>query len=195
MTDTLALEKLFDDVSHRFEDEETCVPNVFGWREPAKRSGQQNRIVWVPGDPSGAAGELVGARQPGRNPRPIATLVETFTVYLEARDVVNQDLQNELYQYKAARLLFDAWYRAVYLSSTGRNLVEIKSSAWMVDRKVRPHGATLRVICTIQAMIPDAPYAVAEDVEAVVDMQLDADDDETTPNASEDMDVPQLEET
>jgi hypothetical protein len=194
MADTLALEQLFEDVVHRFDDEGTCVPNVFGWRKPAERGGQQNRIVWVPGDTAGSAGDLVGARQPGRNPRPIATLMETFTVYLEARDIVNMDLQNELQQYKAARLLFDAWYRAVYLSSTGHNLVEIKSVAWMVDRKVRPHGATLRVVCTIQAMIPDAPYTVAEVVEAVVDVQLDADDDESTPNASEDMSVPQLDE-
>jgi len=195
MADTLALEQLFEDVSHRFEDEGTEVPNVFGWRKPAERGGQQNRIVWVPGDPSGSAGDLVGARQPGRNPRPIATLMETFTVYLEARDVVNQDLQNELYQYKAARLLFDAWFRAVYLSSTGRNLVTVKSASWMVDRKVRPHGATLRVVCDIQSMIPDAAYVAAEVTDAVVTTELDADDDETTPNASEDMNVPPLEET
>jgi len=192
MADTLALEQLFKDVSHRFEDEETCVPNVFGWRKPAKRGAQQDRICWVPGDPSGSAGDLIGARQPGRNPRSIATLAETFTVYIEARDVVNMDLQNELYQYKAARLLFDAWYRAVYLSSTGRNLVTVKSASWMADRKARPHGATLRVVCIIQAMIPDAAYVVAENVEAVVDMEIESDG--ATPSASEGMNVPPLDE-
>lgn len=193
MSDKLALEKLFEDVTHRFEDEGTGVPNVFGWRTPALRGAQQNRICWVPGDPSGAAGEVTSARQPGRNPRSLATLEELFTVIIEARDAVMMDLENEIYQYAAARLLFDAWYRAVYLSA--RTTVAVKSTSWMVDRTTRRHGATLRVVCTVQSMIPDSAYVVAEDVEAVVDVQLDADDDETTPNASEDMDVPALEET
>ena len=64
-----------------------------------------------------------------------------------------------------------------------------------MHNKARRHGATLRVVCTVQAMIPDAAYEVAADVEAVVDMQLDGDDDESTSNTSEDMDVPPLEES
>jgi hypothetical protein len=192
MADTLALERLFKAVVKRFGDEGTEVPNLFGGRKPAERGGSQNRIVWVPGDPSGAAGELVGARQPGRNPRPIATLLEMFTVYVEGRDVVNMDLENELAQYKATRLIFDAWYRAAYLSA--RKLLVVKSASWMVDRTVRRHGATLRVVCTVEAMIPDVAYEVAEDVEAVVDLQLDSDNDESTPNASEDLGVPALDE-
>lgn len=188
---TLALEQLFDDVVDRFEDEGTSVPNVFGWRKPANRGAQQNRICWVPGDPSGAAGELIGARQPGRNPRPIATLLETFTIYVEGRDATEPE--NELKQWKAARLIFDAWFRAAYLSS--RNLLTVKSTAWMADRTTRRNGATLRVVCTLQAMIPDAAYTAAEDVEAEVNVELDADDNEDTTNTSEDMDVPALEES
>lgn len=191
MADTLALEKLFDDVVARFAAESTSVPNVFGWREPKHRGAQQNRICWVPGDPSGAAGEVVSAHSPGGNPRSIGTLLELFTVYVEARDAT--DLENELAQWKAARLIFDAWFRAAYLSV--RNLLTVKSAAWMVDRTARRHGATVRIVCTVQAMIPDVAYVAAEDVEAVVDMQLDADDDEGTPNTSEDMDVPPLEES
>ena len=196
MATYLALEKLFDDVVARFADEGTGVPNVFGWREPKHRGGQQTRIVWVPGDPSGAAGELIGARKPGRNPRSIDTLDEMFTVYVEARDAT--DLENELAQYKAARLLFDAWWRACYLKpldGEARQLVTVKSAAWMVDRTTRRHGATLRVVCTVQAMIPDLAYEVAEDVEVDVSVELDGDDDESTPNTSEDMDVPPLEES
>ena len=196
MADTLALEQLFEDVVQRFADEGTEVPNVFGWRTPAARGAQQNRICWVPGDPSGAAGAVAGARQPGRNPRPIATLEELFTVYIEAVDIVNQDRENELAQYKAARLLFDAWYRAVYLSSTGRGLVAVKSASWMADRTTRRHGATLRVVCTVQAMIPDAAYEVVEGVKAVVVAELDDDGDESTPGTSDEgFDAPPLEET
>lgn len=193
MAATLALEKLFDDVVAQFAADSTEVPNIFGWRSPSKRAGQQNRICWVPGDPAGAAGALMGARQPGRNPRPLDTLLELFTVYIEGRDATS--LENELLQYKAARLIFDAWYRAVYLSA--RTLVAVKSATWMVDRKARRHGATIRVVCTVQAMIPDEAYTDAaedDDLTAVVDMELDSDDDEDTPNTSEDMDVPPLEE-
>ncbi len=183
----LALQQLYSDVVERFEDEGTEVPNVFGWRKPAERGGLQNRIVWVPGDPSGAAGALIGARQPGRNPRPLNTLEEMFKVYIEGRDT--SDPENELLQYAATRELFDAWYRAVYLSTTGRGLVTVKSASWMVDRNVRRHGATLRVVCTVQAMIPDEAHVVAEDVEAVVAVEA------PNESAEDEFDVPPLEET
>ncbi|MHC4648207.1 MAG: hypothetical protein ACYTBJ_22325 [Planctomycetota bacterium] len=191
MADTLALEKLFDDVVARFVTDSTNVPNVFGWRKPSNRGAQQNRICWVPGDPSGAVGAVGPAHNPGANPRSIGTLEETFTVYIEGRDATSPE--DERAQYKATRFIFDAWFRAAYLSV--RNLLVVKSAAWMVDRTVRRNGATLRLVCTVNAEIPDAAYEVAEDVEAVVDMQLDSDDDEGTANTSEDMDVPPLEES
>lgn len=191
MADTLALEKLYDDVVARFVTDSTDVPNVFGWRKPANRGAQQNRICWVPGDPSGSAGEVAAAHNPGENPRSIGTLEETFTVYVEGRD--SSSPENELAQYKATRLIFDAWFRAAYLSV--RNLLTVKSATWMVDRTTRRYGATIRAVCAVSAKIPDAAYEIAEDVEAVVDMQLDGDNDEDTPNTSEDMDVPPLEES
>lgn len=191
MADTLALEKLYADVVARFAAESTAVPNTFGWREPKHRGGQQNRICWVPGDPSGAVGEVASARSPGGNPRSIGTLAEMFTLYVEGRDTTAPE--NELAQYKAVRLIFDAWFRAAYLSV--RNLLHVKSMAWMVDRTTRRHGATLRAVCTVQAMIPDTAYDAAEDVDAEVDMQLDSDGDDDTTNTSEDMDVPPLEES
>jgi len=189
MADTLAIEQIYYDVVARFAAESTAVPNVFGWQKPSHRGGQQNRICWVPGDPSGAAGNVTSAHSPGGNPRSIGTLTEQFTVYIEGRDFA--DPENELAQYKATRLLFDAWFRAAYLSV--RNLLTIKSAAWMADRTTRRHGATLRAVCSVQAMIPDAAYEVAEDVEAVVDMQLDSDDDPLT-YTGEEMDIPPLEE-
>lgn len=188
MVDTLALEKLFDDVVARFVTEATNIPNSFGWREPKHRGAQQNRICWVPGDPSGSAGEVASVRFPGGNPRSLGTLLETFTVYIEGRNSATPE--NELAQYKATRLIFDAWFRASYLSV--RNLLVVKSTAWLVDRTTRRYGATLRVVCTVQAMIPDSAYVVAEDIEAVVDIQLDSDGDGNT--TDEDMDVPPLDE-
>jgi len=192
MSDTLALEKLFDDVVERFDDESTNISNVFGWQTPTHRGGRQNRICWVPGDPSGGAGQVASARNPGGNPRCIGTLYELFTVYIEAKDL--SSAENELLQYKAARFMFDAWYRAAYLSV--RNLLSIKSTSWMVDRTARRYGATLQVICEIKAMIPDITYLDANedlDVEAKADIELDSDG--LDPVASEEIDIPPLEET
>jgi len=190
MADTLALEKLYGDVVTQFTADSTGVPNSFGWREPRHRGGQQNRICWVPGDPSGSAGEVEGAHSPGVNPRSIGTMLETFTIYVEGRDAT--DLENELKQWKATRLIFDAWFRAAYLSV--KNLLTIKSTAWMVDRSARRYGATLRAVCTVQAKIPDTAYTAAADVDAEVEIELDSDRDETTSNTSEVFDAPSLDE-
>jgi len=168
MADTLALEKLVLDVVDRFDDEKTQVPNLFGWKTPERRGGRQNRICWVPGDPSGALGGVTSARFPGGNPRSIGTLEETFTVYIEGRDQAHPE--DELLQYKATRLVFDAWYRAAYLSV--RNLLEIKSAAWLVEGKTRRHGATLRVVCSLQAMIPDQAYEVVTEPPYAVGFEL-----------------------
>lgn len=187
----LALEKLYDDVVARFAAEGFDVPNVFGWETPRHRGAQQNRICWVPGDPAGAVGAVGPARFPGGNPRSLGTLEETFTVYVEGRDLSAPE--DERAQWKATRLIFDAWFRAAYKSV--RDLLSVKSADWMVERTTRRHGATLRAVCTIQALIPDTAYPIVEDdtrAEGVV--ILDSDGDEGTPGTSEDLDVPPLEE-
>lgn len=192
MADTLALEKLYNDVVTRFTAESTAISNVFGWQTSAHRGARQNRICWVPGDPSGAVGQVSSARNPGGNPRCIGTLDELFTIYIEAKDITSPE--NELLQYKAARFMFDTWYRAAYLSV--RNLLSIKSTSWMVDRTARRFGATLQAICEIKAMIPDVAYidaSVDDDLEATAAIELDS--DATDPVASEDIDIPPLEET
>jgi len=148
----LALPQLFDAVNLRFTTEMggSAPPQSFGWREPAKRTGKL-RIVWVPGD-GDEVGELRGASDPGRDPRPLATLDELFTVYLEAGDATAPETERA--QYIAARLLFDAWYRAVYLAARGR--FGIKSVTWVDGKNERRYGATIRVVGTIEAMVPDA---------------------------------------
>jgi hypothetical protein len=194
MATVYAWEKLFNDVVARFASDGTAVPNEFGWRTPSKRGAEQNRICWVPGDPSDAAGDVGPAQQPGRNPRPLGTLNELFTIYIEARD--SSEPENELKQYRAARSIFDAWYRAVYLKPLDgepRQKLTVKAPSWVRGRKVRVNGATMRVVCSLPAMIPDTAYTEAEDVEAVVEMQLDSDDNPAT-YTSESFDVPPLEE-
>jgi hypothetical protein len=151
MTDTLALEKLFTDVAARFELDRTPAGHFFGWREPAAQAENGDRIVWVPGDPNGALGAVEAARQPGRNPRPLATLRELFTCEISAADA--SDPENELVQYKAARLLFDSWLRACQLAA--RTSFRVESATWVTDKNLRRHGAAMRVVCSIEAMVPD----------------------------------------
>lgn len=183
----LALEKLFDDVLQRFVDEGTFgdVPplppvdlslaaraNTFGWREPARQGGPLARIVWVPGDDgTGSLGEVTAPRYPGRlDPgRPLGTLDELFTVYLSAADTtVPQTLERE--QYHATRLLYDAWYRAIYKAAHGT--FRIVSQTWVNGthagpRQERRFGAAIRVVGGIQAMIPDStPTIVSPPLEA-----------------------------
>lgn len=165
MSIVFALTKLFDDVVARFALDAAAldppvdpVPNLFGWRKPTEQMRTSHRIAWVPGDDeSGDLGTIDGARFPGRNPRPLATLVEVFTVYIEAFDIAAPN--DEQAQYQATRELFDAWYRAVYLAARGT--FSIQRSSWLTERTVSRRGGALRVLCTIDAMVPDAPSAIA----------------------------------
>ncbi len=187
MTDTLALPHLFDNVVAQFASDAaaevpptTPVPNVFGWRKPAEQSNTSQRVVWVPGDDeSGDLGDVGSAKFPGRNARSLATIGELCTVYLEAVDLTAPD--DELAQYNAARFLFDAWYRAVYLAARGT--FAIARARWMNDRATRRRGATIRVLCRIDAMVPDAPYQTAPiDVHAEIGIsELDTTEQLETP--------------
>jgi hypothetical protein len=156
MTDTLALEQLYNDVVARFTAEGTTCDNLFGWRVPAQQV-LRPRIAWVPGDPSGSVGQDGPARNPGRNPRPIGTLRELFHVIISSSDLTAPE--NELLQYKATRLLRDAWHRAVYLAARGT--FAIQSETWIVDKNERRFGTALRIVCSIESMIPDEPAATA----------------------------------
>lgn len=174
MTVVLALPKLFDDVVALFASDAaalvppaTPVPCFFGWRELAKHatstsSGTARRVVWVPGDDAnGSLGELGPARSPGGNPRPLATLGELFTVYLESADLTGADAaakavkaENERAQYQATRELFDAFWRAVHRTG-GRNVVLMRAG-WVTEKKERRFGASLRLVCALEAKVPDS---------------------------------------
>lgn len=167
----LALPKLYDDVVARFQTENPKVEQYFGWREPSKHKTASSRIVWVPGDPQGSTGSIQPARNPGRNPRPLATLAELFTVHISGRDFDYPE--DERKQYRATRLLYDLWYRAVHLAAYGTFVVN--SNTWNTDKNERRHGAEIVSICAVEAMIPDTPNALAPD-DADVEISTSLDD-------------------
>lgn len=158
MPEVLAIPMLFDAVKQRFTDETTQCGLHFGWREVA-RQVTGPRIVMVPGDPTGVAGEIGAAKQPGRNPRPLANFGEVFTVYVSGAGDAT-DLVDERKAYTATRLLFDAWYRAAFLWAGLR--MSFISTSWMVDRVTARYATTLVFVGAMDAMIPDLPLTATE---------------------------------
>lgn len=172
MSDALAVEQLYSRVSARFADAGLSALNVFGWREPAQHH-VTDRIAWVPGDASGNAGTMAPPRNPGGRPRSIGTLLELFSVLISATDLTA--LENEQAQYRAVRLLRDAWYAAVFNAAHGT--FTIKSEQWLTDKLERRYGATLRIVCELQARIPDGAtddYVAMRDASAELSLELGA---------------------
>ena len=155
-----SLTSAFDAVVTRFHDEDTGAENHFGWREPQKHKLARARIVWVPGDPGGAVGELVAPSKSGdkETARALANLRELFTVYVSDQDP--QFPEDERKQYEATRALYDAWYRALYKAAHGT--FQVASLIWNTSKNERRHGAELVCVCWIEAVIPDAPYTLAD---------------------------------
>jgi hypothetical protein len=167
MADILAIPRLFDAVVARFLVDGTNTPNVFGWREPAQQMRATSRIAWVPGDEAGGMGDVGPAKYPGESaagPRSLATLNERVTVIINGYDSTNPE--DERAQYIATRLLYDAWFRAVYLSGFGT--FSVVSNEWLTKTKERRHGAAIRVVLAVQAKIPDEAHpAVLADTSVV----------------------------
>jgi hypothetical protein len=151
VSDPFALTALFDGVKAQFEADGTMGLFRFGWREADKQFSEQRVIVFVPGDTSGGIGQILPPKFPGGNPRNLATVDELVTIYLDARDATEPE--NERKQYAAARLLFDDFYRAVYLKAHGR--FALRRVTWLTDKKVRRLGATIEVLMTIEGTVPD----------------------------------------
>lgn len=168
MASTLAIEAVLQRVSARFETEGPQCTQLFGWHAVYEQV-EGDRIVWAPGDPKGKVGATLPPKRPGRNPRPIATLGELFTVTISAADVSAPD--DEAAQYRAAWLLRMYWFRAVYLASHGKPGFEfqIVDEQWLVDRKERRYGATLQITLLVEAAIYDLPPSAAGAVEVQVE--------------------------
>lgn len=175
----LALEELYGAVTTRIANDHSGevvigqpppVHQAFGWREPARQRASRRSIIWVPGDDSsGEVGKLGAAKYPGRNPRPLATLYELFTVYIAAQDPAAP--ADDALQYRATRLLLDEWLRAVYLAARGT--YEILKTGWVSPERVQHrYGAAVRVLGAIQSMIPDYTHEAAPaDTQGVITIE------------------------
>lgn len=158
---TFALTNLYDLVVEQFADDaRECgiqpVPNLFGWREAGKQMEPGDRITWAPGD-DGDMGEDLPVRGPGGNPRKLGSIGELCTIEIQGHDASKPE--DERLQYVAARKLYDALRRALYLKAYGT--FEIQSTAWVNTKLERRHGATIRLVLAIQAPFFDMPHATA----------------------------------
>ena len=169
----LPLVGLFNAVVARFAAEAaaedppaTPAPQTFGWRKPPEQ-GPVPRIVWVPGDGSNAA-EIIGTGYSTEEGRALFAIREVFTVYLLAVDLTQ--LESELHQYQAVRLLADYWLRCAYLAATAN--FHVDSIAWVDDVSLRRRGAALRIVCSIDGAIPDRVLTYLSDVAAHEDGQF-----------------------
>lgn len=142
----------------------TGIPSfVFGHREVIKQTnqgpGRANRVVF---DPFDSPSEDGPPRDPGQPERPLATLEEGFNIYCWARDASAP--RDELAQWRAARLLYDAVRRAIYLATTDEDVgtpVAIKSFGWVPGPPGElPFGAEIKLGCRIASKVPDAPYTL-----------------------------------
>jgi hypothetical protein len=159
MAIVFAVTDLMDKVVARFATLGMNTPQFFGWREPTKQHPLPC-IVWVPGDDeSGDMGAVVGARYPGKlTERPVLNLDELVTVYIESVDTTAPE--NERAQYESVRALFDAWVSAIHYVAHGTFKFD-SDPAWLIEKKERRYGAAIRVVLTVQAVIPDAAVATA----------------------------------
>lgn len=165
MTTVLALELVFEDVAARFAAEAPEVLITFGWRAPPNQLrqgvGRANRIAFVPGEEE-KAGSYLGARAPGRNPRPLRTFVETCTVFCWAFDGATKELANsDLAQWRAARLLHDAAIRAIELAMRKTSIANLSrvpftSPRWIMPDGERGFGAELAFVLSLESTVTDA---------------------------------------
>jgi hypothetical protein len=164
MAVVLALDFLFDAVVARFAADAAAqdppvapIPIVWGRQKSAQQYPTGPRMVWYMGDPAGALGTLGPARSnAAAGARSLATLNQLFTVELRSADTPATD---ERAQERVVELLFHAWWRAVHTAAPG--LVKIQSAEIDTTKKERPHGALLRVVCAVEAMVPDEAYTTA----------------------------------
>jgi hypothetical protein len=164
----LAVELLYDGIIAQLTDDfspEPCpIVFGFGFREPAMQSegvGGANRIVFVPGDRGARFARDLPPRNPGRDPRSLGTKDEFVTVHIWAADAT--DLTNERLQYRACRLLYDAFFRAVYLVShsdgdVGVGPVSFVDESWDADHIERGYGYVIIAVLSVAAMVPDVKY-------------------------------------
>lgn len=159
MPGALSLDELYDGVVARLGVAGVTAPHSFGWRVLDEHVVTSGRYVWTPGDPSGLLGAVLSAKQPGRNPRPLATLEELFTVTISASDGApgTQTASDERAQYRAVRRLYDVWFAAAY--DVAHGTFRVVTARWLTNARTRSHGAALEVVVALEAMIPSLTTA------------------------------------
>lgn len=174
MAIVLALPRLFDLVKAYVQLRAPTCACEFGWREPAKwnAGADGKRIVFMPGDLSGKLGKELPARQPGRLPRPLATLGELFTVYISAYDSTGP--RDERKQYQAARELYDLFRSAMHAAAYGT--VTVEDPAWNRSKTEHQSGAEIVVVCAVEAMVPDAADVDTEETTTGAEITAHAED-------------------
>ena len=120
------LTALVDSVRTYFEARNVTANVSIGWKEASKQvnqgAGRANRVVFIPSDPSGRGGKLVGAHQPGMrtfgSPTKDASVRALYTwerqlvvsVWAVATDAPNDEER----QVEAVENLFEWTIRAVH---------------------------------------------------------------------------------
>jgi len=183
MGSVLALSLLYEGVVAQciadFDPDPSPVAFSRGWREPYKQDnegvGGANRIILMPGDEAGVGGTDLPPRNPGRDPRPLATEDERFTWFIFAVD--SSDLTDEWKQYEAARLLFDGWRRWLYLAThtdgdVGVGPVTLGQWRWNKNTVERGFGAEIIVPGSMHAMVPDQKPELVTGVTATVEVTV-----------------------
>jgi hypothetical protein len=181
MAVVFGLEKLYSDVVSRFATEAPGVTiSPLGWREINKQGNKvPPRIIWQPGDPEGLMGEILPPIGPGgtaTRPRALVNLGELFTVWIHGwKGPSAGDVEEEVKQYHEARLLFDAWVRAVHLSDAGglnTKNITLSKPRWVTDKLERRFGAMIQIVGAIRVPIPDSPYAAADEPLAGLNVKM-----------------------
>lgn len=157
----MGLLTLVREVREVFAAEGVTANVVLGEREIAKQTnqgpGRANRVVFSPGDDSGNAGEYAAARNPGRNPRPVRTLVASCRVFVWAFD--GSAPNDEERQYEAVWTLHDWTVLAIHRKAHGT--YQLASPRWVSKAVERTFGKELMFMLQLEVPILDTPHPVA----------------------------------
>jgi len=157
-----------------FTDAGVTAAVALGWKQPTEQinqgPGRANRVVFIPSDPSGRGGKLVGAQQPGQrlygtsgpggaadtSLRALYTWERAVVVSVWAVD--GTDPQNESKQIEATETLFEQTIRAVH--SFAHNDARWGDVSWTVTPVEHMFGRELRASLTYRHPMFDAPTEV-----------------------------------
>lgn len=143
-----------------------------GWKQPAKNinegPGGANRVVFIPSDPTGKGGKLVGTQQPG--PRQFGNAGSEDTaaralfdweryIVVSVWAVDASDPHNEEKQIEAVETLFEWVLRAVQYAA--KNNARWGDVAWMTSPTEQMFGRELRAGLVFRHPMFDVETGVA----------------------------------